>query len=170
MKRAIYEGEILEIGSGVADLKAMDVKGNRSVERDYIKIGKDRIRSVLLTSYMDSFLRLREKVTISGVQHKHNFVIAALKLDDGEVIVNDTSSAAFLVHAFKLIVVSFVISFMLGTFLGGVILTNLLTIRSIDDQFFVSAVLAIIIWVFISYRIAIRPLLLLRQARAAFNT
>lgn len=169
MKHVTIEGEILEIGSGIQNAKAHDVKGNRVVERDFVKIGKQRLRAVTLTSYMDNFLKVGKRVTISGVQHKNNFVLAAIRLDDGEIIINDTSSAALFVQAAALIIPMFFLAiipaFLITALIGGVA-----SVRSDAAQITIFAISMIAIWTFASYRFVILPWKLLRQARAALGS
>ncbi len=161
MKDMIITGEIKEVGAGVVSLSNADNKGNRTLTLDYLKIGQHRLRNVQLTSYVMNFIRIGENITISGVQTKNEFIIAAIKMEDGEIIKADILSAfSKLIYISKVMIGALVLSAIAGTFLASLINDNSIPLI---------VVITLPLWYLLSYYGGFKPLRLRNKAENAIS-
>lgn len=92
-------------------------EGARTVVRDFVEIGENRIRNVLLASYLDQFLVVGETTTLSGFRRGSKFIVAALKRSNGEIIHLETREVIFLFLANT--ISSLIVMVVIGSIVGG---------------------------------------------------
>ncbi|MFA5017225.1 MAG: hypothetical protein WC504_06740 [Methylobacter sp.] len=111
----IYSGMVKSVSSGVETTGPQG--GARSVVRDFVEIEKNRIRNVVLASYIDQFLVVGEAATLSGFHRGSQFIVAALKRSNGEIIRLETRE--FIFPFIAIVFLAFIAMIVVGGIVGG---------------------------------------------------